>query len=280
VLRKLLSIAFLLSALTGFTQAPSATIVVPTGTICTTQPIILNSLTSNTPTAFSWSINPPNGVNYIYSSAQTSVGITFSLAGVYSVSLTVSNVSGTVTTSTNVTVNRKPTASFSASLTSAGFPNELDATNFSTNATNYQWTFSDGPMVTTATDVVHTYSASGAYSVELVAYNVNGCSDTSRYSFYLADSSGITLPNFFTPNADGVNDVFKPIARGLSSLKMSIYNRFGILVYDTDKVNASWDGYTTSGMLCEPGTYFCVLEATGFDKKSYKLKSYISLFRN
>lgn len=279
MLRKLLSIAFLLSALTGFTQAPSATIVVPGGTICATQPVILNSLTSNTPTAFSWSINPPTGVNYIYSSAQTSVGITFSLAGVYSVSLTVSNISGTMTTSTNVTVNKKPTASFSASLTSAGFPNELDATNFSTNATNYQWIFSDGPMVTTATDVVHTYSASGAYSVELIAYNVNGCSDTSRYSFYLADSSGITLPNFFTPNADGVNDVFKPIARGLNTLKVSIYNRYGILVYDWDKINGWWDGYTISGMPCESGTYFCVLEATGFDQKNYKLKGYISLFR-
>jgi len=280
VLKKLLSIAFLFSGFLGLSQAPTATIVVPSGTICSRDTVIFNSTTTNTPTAFSWTVSPPTGVNYVLGSGQSSVAVSFSLSGAYSVSLTVSNASGTVTTSANIVIAQKPLAIFSASLTSVGFPNQIDIINFSTNATSYLWTFSDGPTTTTVTNVSHTYSASGAYSVELIAFNINGCSDTSRYSFYLVDSSGITLPNFFTPNGDGVNDVFKPIARGLSTLKVSVYNRFGILVYDSDKVHGYWDGYTTSGEPCDSGTYFYVLEATGFDGKNYKLKSYLNLFRN
>jgi gliding motility-associated-like protein len=281
VLRKLLSIVFAVSGFLSFGQAPTATIVVPSGILCTGQSLLFTSLTTNTPTAYSWAVNPSGGATIILgNNNQPSVGITFTNAGMYTVSLTVSNASGTVTASTSVSVGISPISIFNASLTTVGFPNQIDLTNFSTNADGYLWTFSETPTTYTTTNVSHTYSASGAYTVTLVAMNLNGCSTISNYSFRLADSSGITLPNFFTPNADGTNDVFKPIARGLSSLKVSIYNRFGILVYNWDTVNGFWDGYTTSGILCESGTYFCVLEATGFDNKSYKLKSYLNLFRN
>jgi len=138
---------------------------------------------------------------------------------------------------------------------------------------------SDTAMTSTTTNVSHTYSASGAYSVQLVAINSNGCSDTASYSFYLSDSSGINFPNIFTPNADGINDVFKPIARGIKTMKVYIYSRYGNLVYNWDAPNGFWDGYTTAGILCQSGTYFYVLEAEGFDGKHYSHKSYLTLIR-
>lgn len=280
MLRKVLSIVFIAVGSLVFGQAPTATIVVPTGTICTGNAVIFNANTTNTPTAYSWSITPNVGINYVFSTTSPSVGVTFSIAGAFNVSLTVSNASGTVTTSTGIIVNNNPTASFSASLITVGFPNQIDLTNFSTGATNYTWNFSETPTTSTLTNLSHPYSTSGAYTVSLIALNTNGCSDTSSYSFYLSDSSGITLPNIFTPNGDGINDIFKPIARGISTIKVNVYSRFGNLVYGWDTVNGFWDGYTSSGILCEPGTYFYVIEATGFDGKSYKLKSYLTLFRN
>ena len=279
MLKKLLSLVFIIAGFLSFGQAPTATIVVPSGTICTGQSVVFNSTTTNTPTAYSWTINPSTGVTLL-SSTQSSVGVSFSIAGVFSVSLTVSNASGTVTTSTNVIVNNSPVAAFSASLITVGFPNQIDLTNFSTGATGYLWSFSETPITSTLTGLSHPYSASGSYSVTLIAMNANGCKDTSAYSFYLSDSSGITLPNIFTPNADGINDIFKPIARGISSMKVNVYTRFGNFVYGWETINGFWDGYTTSGMLCEPGTYFYVIEAKGFDGKDYKLKSYLTLFRN
>ncbi len=280
MLRKLLSIAFLLSGSLAFAQAPTAVIISPSGTICTGQGVIFNSTTTNTPTAYSWTINPATGVNYVSGTLQPSVGVSFSLAGVYSVSLTVSNASGTVTTTNIVTAFVNPISIFSASLTTVGFPNQIDLTNFSTGATSYIWGYSETPTTNTTTNAVHNYTAAGAYTVTLVALNSNGCFNSSSYSFYIADSSGITLPNIFTPNGDGINDIFKPIARGISSIKVNVYTRYGNFLYGWDTINGFWDGYTTSGTLCESGTYFYVIEATGFDGQTYKLKSYLTLLRN
>jgi gliding motility-associated-like protein len=280
VLKRLCFIALLFSGALSFAQAPTATIVPPPGTLCTGQALIFNSLTTNTPTAYSWTVSPANGVSYAFGSTQPSVGITFTNAGVYSVSLTVSNASGTVTAVNSVSIGISPNALFSASLTGVGFPNQINLTNFSSNANAYQWQFSETAVTDTNRNTTHTYTLSGAYTVSLVAMNNNGCSTVSTYSFYLADSSGITLPNIFTPNGDDVNDVFKPIARGISAIKVSVYTRFGNFVYGWETINGFWDGHTTSGMPCEPGTYFYVLEATGFDGKTYKLKSYLTLLRN
>jgi gliding motility-associated-like protein len=280
VLKRLFLIAFLLSGFIIFAQAPTATIVPPAGTLCTGQSLIFTSLTTNTPTAYSWTISPNNGVNYAFGTSQPSVGVTFTNSGIYSVSLTVSNASGTTTAVNSVSIGLAPIAAFSASLTTVGFPNQIDLTNFSTNADAYLWTYSETASTNTTTNASHTYSASGAYTVTLVAMNLNGCSSISTYSFYLSDSSGITLPNIFTPNGDDVNDIFKPIARGIKEMKVNVYTRFGNFIYGWETINGFWDGHTTSGMPCEPGTYFYVIEATGFDGKTYKLKSFLTLLRN
>lgn len=280
MLRTLLSILCFLIGSLGLAQTPNATIIVPTNTICTANSIIFSSITTNTPTVFNWTITPSTGVNYLSGINQPSLGVGFTYQGTYLVSLTVSNISGTFTATQNITVTSSPRASFSASLSTTGFPNQISLTNFSSGASIYTWMYSETPLTDNTADATHAYTSSGAYTVSLVASNAGGCSDTSRYSFYISDSSGITLPNVFTPNADGVNDVFKPIARGIKSLTVHIYSRYGNLVSSWTTVNGHWDGYTPSGMLCESGTYFCVAEATGFDGKSYKLKTFISLFRN
>lgn len=278
--KKLFFIAFSFVGSFAFAQVPTANIIVPSNTICTGQTVIFTSITTNTPTSFSWTVNPSIEVAYLSSTNQPTIALGFTYPGVYTVSLTVANISGSFTAAQSVTISSTPRASFSASLNTVGFPNQIVLTNFSSNATNYAWLFSDTPAVDTNTNTTHDYTSSGAYTVSLIAYNSNGCSDTSDYSFFISDTSGITLPNVFTPNADGVNDVFKPIARGIKTMKVNIYSRYGNLVANWETINGHWDGYTPSGMLCESGTYFCVVEATGFDGQSYKLKGYISLFRN
>lgn len=278
--KKLLFITFSVVGSFALAQIPTANIIVPSNTICTGQTVVFSSITTNTPTSFSWTVNPSIEVAYLSSINQPTTALGFTYPGVYTVSLTVANIAGSFTAAQSVTISSTPRASFSASLNTIGFPNQIVLTNFSSNATNYAWLFSDTPAVDTNTNTTHDYTSSGAYTVSLVAYNSNGCSDTSDYSFFISDTSGITLPNVFTPNADGVNDVFKPIARGIKTMKVSIYSRYGNLVANWETINGHWDGYTPSGILCESGTYFCVVEASGFDGKEYKLKGYISLFRN
>lgn len=281
MLSRLLFIFFIFTEITAFSQAPTATISsgVPNDTICEGGVVNYIAATTNTPTSFSWSVSPSQGV--VFSSAnQTTCAIAFGNMGVYTVSLTVSNLSGTVTVTKKMVVLPAPRASFSASLNTSGYPAQLVLTNYSSNATSYLWTYNETTATDNSTDVIHTYTTSGSYTVTLNAINANGCVDTESYDFYISDSSGITLPNVFTPNGDGVNDVFKPIARGINSMKVNIYSRYGNLVASWDHVNGHWDGHSSGGIACESGTYFCVVEATGFDGKSYKLKGFVSLFKN
>ncbi len=261
-------------------QAPTATINVVNDTVCEGTTLLFLSLTTNTPTAYTWSISPSSGYNYATPTDQPTTLVNFTKAGIYSVSLTVSNVSGTVTTSVSEIVIVSPLAAFSASLNTAGFPSQINLTNFSTNSNSYIWSYSETVSTNTTTNAVHSYSAGGAYSVTLTAININGCFDSDTYSFYISDSSGITLPNIFTPNGDGVNDIFKPIARGISTMKVDIYSRWGNYMYGWNTPNGFWDGHTVSGEACVSGVYFYVIEATGFDNKSYKLQSSLTLIRN
>jgi gliding motility-associated-like protein len=98
---------------------------------------------------------------------------------------------------------------------------------------------------------------------------------------FLTDSiSNIIMPNVFTPNFDSINDVFKPRLDEITEMGFSIYNRYGNLIFETNRLNGFWDGRTTSGEPCSDGVYFCVLTATGIDGKKYKEKTFVQLFTN
>ncbi len=75
-----------------------------------------------------------------------------------------------------------------------------------------------------------------------------------------------TLPNVFTPNGDGFNDVFEPIVTGINlviSAKTVIFNRWGNILCDTDDPLIQWDGKSKQTRLdCSPGTYFYITDIT------------------
>lgn len=97
-------------------------------------------------------------------------------------------------------------------------------------------------------------------------------------NFNTADSiSNIALPNVFTPNGDSINDVFRPFLDEITELEMTIYDRWGNLIYDSKRLRCFWDGRTDSGEPCCTGVYFCVIAATGVDGKKHKEKTAIQL---
>ncbi|MNS67493.1 hypothetical protein D3C72_1007480 [compost metagenome] len=72
----------------------------------------------------------------------------------------------------------------------------------------------------------------------------------------------IILPNAFTPNGDGRNDVFMPqlsIDRAYTFLEFKVYNRWGQILYSTSNVNAGWDG-SSKGVLQEQGVYYYTIK--------------------
>jgi gliding motility-associated-like protein len=87
----------------------------------------------------------------------------------------------------------------------------------------------------------------------------------------------------FSPNNDGVNDIFFLKVVNLSKIDAKIYDRWGHKVYEivTEKENANiaWDGKNQIGKELSEGTYFYVIKATGKDGQSYNEKGTVNLFR-
>lgn len=282
-MNRLLQLILIVTCVSGLrAQTPTATISAGSNTVCTNVSVTFTAATTNSPDTYSWSVSPSTSVTIFPGISNPSVSVNFGRAGTHTVSLVVSNATGTTTTIRVVNVTLSAKASFNAQLSNSGFPTNLNLTNFSSNANGNYWIFSHIPGIAgkdSSLNTIKTYTASGSYSVMLVALGNNRCNDTASYDFYINDSSGVTAPTVFTPNNDNANDVFKPIAKGISQMNVWIYNRFGTLVAQWDKVNGSWDGYTTSGQPCSAGVYFYVIEATGFDGKSYKVKNNLTLIR-
>jgi gliding motility-associated-like protein len=91
--------------------------------------------------------------------------------------------------------------------------------------------------------------------------------------------SNLVIPNIFTPNNDGNNDVFKIISSGIKTLNCKIYNRWGIEVGQIKNVNETWDGRTSAGVECVEGIYYFILTATGEDDKPFNEKGIVQLVR-
>jgi gliding motility-associated-like protein len=81
----------------------------------------------------------------------------------------------------------------------------------------------------------------------------------------------LIIPNVFTPNGDGVNDVLLITAKGLETVNAEIFNRWGQKIYEWNTLNGGWDGFTASGLTAPEGTYYIILTATGADKKKTML---------
>ncbi len=88
------------------------------------------------------------------------------------------------------------------------------------------------------------------------------------------EEEALSIPNVFTPNGDGINDLFE--IKGLQKGdKINIYNRWGTKVFYNINEHAYWDGYTTSGEPCSSGTYFYTIDLINGERKS----GYIQLIR-
>ncbi len=90
--------------------------------------------------------------------------------------------------------------------------------------------------------------------------------------------SSLITYNAFSPNGDGVNDLFLTKNQNLTYYRLTIFNRWGNTLFETTDPQAGWNGTYQGGEVPE-GTYFYLLEATGIDKKEYLLKGFISLHR-
>ena len=85
---------------------------------------------------------------------------------------------------------------------------------------------------------------------------------TAFNGFSQQSENVVDIPNIITPNGDGVNDVFRINSSGFSEISVTIYNRYGEVVYKYFGENGSWDGFTHAGVKVSAGVYYVYVEVT------------------
>ena len=126
----------------------------------------------------------------------------------------------------------------------------------SVNTSEWYWDFGDG-TTSTLTDPFHSYYETGTYTIQLVTRSGLECLDTVSIDVNVVE--GLIVPNVFTPNNDGWNDVFDVRTSAVGPYKLEIYNRWGNVVFENSSPLISWDGTTAAGTPASAGTYFYVI---------------------
>lgn len=127
-------------------------------------------------------------------------------------------------------------------------------TDASVNATSWNYSFGDGGT-SNMQNPVYTYPDTGTYCIDLVVTTPYGCSDQVTHCVYVYPEFSIFIPNSFTPNDDNINEVFNVVGRGIDGLDMYIYNRWGTVIYHTNKVDMGWNGITDDGVIAKQDVY-------------------------
>jgi hypothetical protein len=105
--------------------------------------------------------------------------------------------------------------------------------------------------------IIHTYGISGTYFVTLNIYNDIGCVESLTKPIVVGKGYSIQVPNVFSPNADGVNDTFKPKFNGLGLIELAVYDYKGNLLY--------FESAPEDGQALDPETSLQPIELYGWD---------------
>lgn len=243
------------------------------GTYCPGSPIYFKDLTSSTYKPIeSWSWNFGDG---ILASVQDPLHI-YGLGGTYNVMLISKNIKSCIDTFVSqVTIdNFKPNAGKDTIIVK-GESIYFDASG----GISYLWTPSTYLNDPTIANPVGFYPDTGTYTYILSVKTTFGCQATDTVKVWVVNQAAFFMPTAFTPNGDGLNDVFRPVTVGYRSLKyFRIYNRFGEQVYYSNDINEGWDG-TYNHKQADLGVYYWQIDYIDrFGKEAY-LKGDVTLVR-
>ncbi len=165
---------------------------------------------------------------------------------------------------------------------------DISFQNQSSNAARYLWKF-DANDTSDIISPDHIYTDSGEYKIMLIAYGLNQCPNDTAYGLIKIIGNQITIyiPDAFSPNGDGVNDLFILKGVGISSYSYNIYNCWGEHLYTSPSVNllaqtgpgeAGWDG-TFKGEKVPEGVYIYAFEIIDVTGRYHYINGNVTLLR-
>ncbi|MDZ4750146.1 MAG: PKD domain-containing protein [Flavobacteriales bacterium] len=181
---------------------------------------------------------PGPNAEYLWSTEETSSGIVVDQPGIYSVQVTWNNCQGSDT----IEVIGIPAQILNEAVTFCEGSTSFLTIPFD-GSSNYQWCNGEiGQNISVDQD--------GQYCYQFV--DENGCTQGGTIDVFVHDfMASVYIPNAFTPNNDGINDVFKAEGIDLSEFEMTIWNRWGDEVFKSNTIDQAWTGNVKN-----TGTYY------------------------
>lgn len=154
-----------------------------------------------------------------------------------------------------------------------------------------RWDFGDGSEPVETPSAAHTYKTPGVYYITMIGQRADGTVNLEKALIEVRPASiaeqtqeqqpesNLEIPNVFTPNFDGFNDVFTIKAEGIQSFTLTVFNRGGTVVFESNNLEQAWDGSEPNGDICPEGLYFYQITAVGKDSKIYAPKGFVKLIR-
>jgi gliding motility-associated-like protein len=209
----------------------------------------------------------------------------FEEEGVYDIKIDITTPIGCFTTKTFrdwIRVLPSPEAEFTYTPEEPSiFNRNISFQNESEGGIGWLWNFSD-LGISFDRNPTFEFPDTGLYKVDLVVTNESSCTDTFTQFIDIKPVVTLHMPTAFTPNNDGMNDVFFGAGyyEGITSYEFKIFNRWGQQVFSSDDPQVGWNGrLNNSGEESPTGVYVYTTEYRGPRGEPYILKGHVTLVR-
>ncbi|MCT4582851.1 MAG: gliding motility-associated C-terminal domain-containing protein [Flavobacteriales bacterium] len=238
----------------------------------------------------------PNGYQYNWnfgdggtSTDATNTAHLFGIPGCWDIALQITSPEGCVDSlvlPSYICIDQPPLIDFGYTpVQPTTFAPNVEFLNYTTGATTHEWQIIEASDTTTyLTEALsHQFPSEqgGTYNVCLISTNTNGCSDTLCKTIIVLEDLLMYVPNSFTPDGDGLNDVFIPHISGEkeNSYHLKIFNRWGNLIFESSDKNNGWDG-TINSEYVKNDTYIWKIEVTdNIKNEEHQYIGYVSLIK-
>lgn len=213
--------------------------------------------------------NPSDGLN---TNSESLVYASPKYTTTYTVSVSTGGFCGADAT-VLVKVNPTPTVDAGPDLTfNSDDPMYLSAKGTGT----LTWIYGEGIYCAPCPNTQIFPHGSGCYKIQAV--NQYNCTAVDEVCVDVTTNYNIYIPNTFSPNGDGKNDVFTVYGTGITKLEIIIFDRWGEKLYVTNDAQKGWDG-TFKGNLSKQDSYVYEVNFTGIDGKTYTKTGHVTLMK-
>lgn len=245
--------------------------------------LAVDDSTGCTPHCVSFTAAPAGMAEYTFAYGDGTTGSEpvhcYTSAGLYDVTLTVSDdqgCSGSFTAPGLVNAWPSPHAAFSAPAVAIITRDSLRLVDQSSGATEWSWDLGFLGGGSSEPSPYAKLRDIGCYPVEQVVTNDLGCTDTARVMLCIEDEFALYVPNTFTPNGDGINDVFGAVSsvREPRMFELDVFDRWGALLFSSTDLQHTWDGGSTPD-----GVYAWLITMVDAEQKHHTARGHVLLIR-